>query len=103
MALFFLCTLAGNSLAAVDYDQLFRQSSDLMAQGDLDGALALLRQVPAPAAGEEAGAFVSSRMQAARIHASLDATDKAIAACQEVLRLFPDNSEARNFLAALKD
>ncbi len=103
VALFFLCSLAGNCLGAVDYDQLFRQSSDLMSEGDLDGALKLLKQVPTPAAEEEAGAFVSSRMQAARIHASLDETDKAIAACQEVLTLFPDNSEARNFISALRD
>ena len=102
VALLFLCTLTGNCLGAVDYDQLFRQSSDLMAQGDLGGALALLKQVPVPVAGEEAGAFVSSRMQAARIHASQNATEKAIASCQEVLKLFPDNSEARNFLAALE-
>ena len=74
-----------------------------MAAGDLDGALALLKQVPTPSPGEEAGPFVSSRMQAARIHASQEATDKAIASCQEVLRLFPDNSEARNFVAALQD
>ena len=103
VALLFLWALAGTCQGAVDYDQLFRQSSDLMAQGDLDGALTLLRQVPTPAPGEEAGAFVSSRMQAARILASQEATDKAIAACQEVLRIFPDNSEARNFVAALKD
>lgn len=103
VALFFLCSLAGNCQGAVDYDQLFRQSSDLMAQGDLDGALKLLKQVPPPAAEEEAGAFVSSRMQTARIHASLDDTDKAIAACQEVLTLFPDNNEARNFISALRD
>jgi len=103
VALLFLWTLAGSCLGAVDYDQLFRQSSDLMAQGDLDGALALLRQVPTPAAGEEADAFVSSRMQAARILASQHETTKALATCQEVLKLFPDNSEARNFVAALKD
>ena len=58
VALLFLCALAGTCRGAVDYDQLFRQSSDLMAQGDLDGALTLLRQVPTPAPGEEAGAFV---------------------------------------------
>ena len=103
VALLFLWTLTGSCFCAVDYDQLFRQSSDLMAQGDLDGALALLKQVPAPAADEEAGAFVSSRMQAGRILASQNETVKAIAVCQEVLKLFPDNSEARNFLAALKD
>lgn len=101
-ALLFLLALTANCRGAVDYDQLFRQSSDLMAQGDLDGALTLLKQVPVPAAGEEAGPFVSSRMQAARIHAAQNATDKAVAACQEVLKLFPDNSEARNFLAALQ-
>lgn len=103
LALLFLWTMTGSCLGAVDYDHLFRQSSDLMAQGDLDGALALLRQVPTPAPGEDAGAFVSSRMQAARIHASQKAPDKAIADCQEVLTLFPDNSEARNFVAALKE
>jgi polar amino acid transport system permease protein len=103
VTLLFLWALAGTCFGAVDYDQLFRHSSDLMAQGDLDGALALLKQVPAPAAGEDASAFVSSRMQAGRIYASQNATDKAIATCQEVLKLFPDNSEARNFVAALKD
>ncbi|MBW4054857.1 MAG: ABC transporter permease subunit [Proteobacteria bacterium] len=103
LALLFLWMMTGNCLGAVDYDHLFRQSSDLMAQGDLDGALALLKKVPTPAPGEDAGAFVSSRMQAARIHASQKAPDKAIADCQEVLTLFPDNSEARNFVAALKE
>jgi polar amino acid transport system permease protein len=102
VALLFLWILTGTCLGAVDYDQIFRQSSDLMAQGDLPGALKLLATVPPPAAGEEGTAFVSSRMQAARIHASQDETQQAIAACQEVLKLFPDNSEARNFLAALQ-
>jgi polar amino acid transport system permease protein len=102
IALLFLWVVAGSCLGAVDYDQIFRQSSDLMAQGDLDGAVALLKKVPPPTAGEEAGAFVSSRMQAARIHAAQNATDKALATCQEVLKLFPDNSEARNFVAALE-
>ena len=66
----FLWALAGSCQGAVDYDQLFCQSSDLMAQGDLDGAMTLLWQAPTPAPAEEAGAFVSSRMQAARILAS---------------------------------
>ncbi len=103
VALLFLWTMTGSCLGAEDYEQLFRQTSDLMAQGDLDGALALLKQVPAPKADEEAGPFVSSRMQAARIYASQKASDKAMTTCQEVLKLFPDNNEARNFAAALKD
>src|SRR6185369_7687151 len=100
LALLFLWVLAGSCLAAADYDQLFRQSSDLMAQGDLDGALKLLRQVPPPTGSDDASAFVSSRMQMARIHASLSDTDKALADCREVLQLFPDNSEAKNFVAS---
>jgi len=102
VALLFLLTLTATCQGAPDYDQLFLKSSDLMAQGDLDGALVLLKQVPVPAHGEEAGAFVSSRMQAARIYAAQNASDRAIASCKEVLRLFPDNSEARNFAAALE-
>jgi polar amino acid transport system permease protein len=101
-ALFFLLAMAGNSWGGADYDQLFRVSSDLMAQGDLDGAVTTLRQLPLPAAGEDAAPFVSSRMQIARIHAAQDAPDKALASCQEVLKLYPDNSEARNFIAALQ-
>lgn len=101
-ALLFLCILAGTCPAATDYDQLFRQSSDLMVQGDLEGSLKLLKQVPPPAPGEDGSAFVSSRMQAARIHASQDDPAQALEACREVLKLFPDNSEARNFLTALE-
>lgn len=100
MALLFLCSLAGSCFAE-DYDQLFRASNDLMAQGDLAGAVTLLNQVPAPVAGGDAGAFVSSRMQVARIHAAENDLDRATASCQEVLKLFPDNNEARNFVAAL--
>lgn len=102
LALLFLWMLAGSCLGSVDYDQLFRSSSDLMAQGDLEGALKLLKEVPPPVKGDDAGAFVSSRMQMARIHASMEETDKALADCQEVLKLYPDNSEARNFVAALE-
>ncbi|BCS52849.1 amino acid ABC transporter permease [Geobacter sp. SVR] len=102
LALLFLWMLTGACFGAVDYDRLFRQSSDMMAQGDLEGALSLLAQVPSPSPGEDASAFVSSRMQAARIHASQNENEKALAACREVLKLFPDNSEARNFNAALE-
>ncbi|MBT1070382.1 ABC transporter permease subunit [Pelotalea chapellei] len=101
-ALLFLCIFAGTSLAATDYDQLFRQSSDLMVQGDLEGSLKLLKQVPAPAPGDDGSAFVSSRMQAARIYSSQGTPEAAMEACREVLKLFPDNSEARNLLTALE-
>lgn len=101
-ALFFLCMLTGTCLAEVDYDQLARQASDLMAQGDLTGAVAILKQIPVPQKNADGSAFVSSRMQIARIYASLDEPAKALEANQEILSIYPDNSEARNFAASLK-
>ncbi len=101
-ALFFLSMLTGVCTAETNYDALSRQAGDLMAQGDLSGAVAILKQIPAPQRNEDGSAFVASRMQMARIFASLDQPDKALAANQEILSIYPDNSEARNFAAALK-
>lgn len=101
--LFFVLAVAVPLRAsAADYDRLFRQAGDLMAQGDLEGAAALLGTVPRPAAGSDGGAFVSSRMQMARIYASRHETGKALAAAREVLAQYPGNSEAGNFVAALE-
>lgn len=102
MTLLFLLALVTPVFAAADYDALFRESSDLMAQGELEKALTVLAKVPPPKAGEEGSAFVSSRMQAARIHAASDNPAKAIVTVQEVLKLYPENSEALNFKASLE-
>ena len=102
MTLLFFVIATATLSAATDYDALFRESSDLMAQGELDKALAVLGKIPLPKAGEEATAFVSSRMQIARIHAAQGETARALADCREVLKLFPDNSEAKNFAASLE-
>ena len=101
-ALLFLSMLAGVCLAEADYDTLSRQASDLMAQGDLTGAVTILKQIPVPQKNADGGAFVSSRMQVARIYASLDEPAKALEANQEILSVYPDNSEALNFAASLK-
>jgi polar amino acid transport system permease protein len=101
-ALLFLWIMAGTCRAEIDFDQLSRQANDLMGQGDLPGAIALFKTIPPPAAGGDATAFVASRMQIARIYASQDDLEKALSANQEILALFPDNSEARNFAAAVK-
>lgn len=101
-ALLFLSMLTGICQAEVNYDALSRKASDLMAMGDLPGAVEILKQIPAPERNADGSAFVASRMQMARIYASLEETDKALAANQEILALYPDNSEARNFAAALK-
>jgi len=99
-ALLFLWALAGPCLA-LDSDGISRQAGELMAQGDLPGAVDLLKQIPAPPKGGDASAFVASRMQMARIFVSLNEADKALAAGREVLALFPDNSEAKNLVAAI--
>ncbi|HWI41232.1 MAG TPA: tetratricopeptide repeat protein, partial [Verrucomicrobiae bacterium] len=99
-ALLFFC-LAGAAVAE-EYEGLFREANDLSASGDLAGAVAVLSRVPAPKAGEEGEAFVRSRMQIARIGAAAGTPEKALEAAREVLALYPDNSEAKNFLAALE-
>lgn len=100
--LFFLWLLAGTCLGGADHDTLFKQANDLMAQGELDAAIAVLKQIPPPTGKEEGSAFVSSRMQISRIHAAQEEPAKALAACREVLTLYPGNSEARNCVAALE-
>jgi polar amino acid transport system permease protein len=102
LALLFLWIFAGACLAAVAYAQLSRKANDLMSQGDLPGAIAIFKKIPPPAAGEDGSDFVASRMQIARIYASLDNLDQALAANQEILAHYPDNSEARSFAAAVK-
>lgn len=103
MTLLFLWMATGSVFAAVNVDKLLQQSNNFMADGDLDSAMKLLMQIPAPTGGTEDGsAFVSSRMQIARIHSSLNEPDKAKAVCGEVLKLYPDNSEAKNFIAAIE-
>jgi len=88
--------------AEADYDQLFRQASELQGEGNLPAALEILRKIPPPQAGEEGDAYVRSRMQMGRLHFSLEEMDKALAVTTEVLARYPDNSEAKNFLASLK-
>lgn len=102
--LLFLCITVGPLLAATpDSEELFRRAGDLQGSGDLPAAVQVLRQVPKPAAGADEEDFVRSRMQIARIHFSLGELDQAEAAAQEVLRLFPANSEALNFVASVKN
>ncbi|MBT0651983.1 ABC transporter permease subunit [Geomobilimonas luticola] len=88
--------------AAADPDRLTRQANELMGQGDLAGAVEVLKQIPPPAGGGEGEAFVRSRLQIARLHFSLGEMDKALAAAREVLALYPDNSEAKNFVASVE-
>jgi len=102
-ALLFLWISVAAALGAeADYDKLFHQANDLMGQGELAAAVELLQRIPAPRSGEEGDAFVRSRLQIARLHFAAKETARSLAAAREVLVLYPDNSEARNFVAAVE-
>lgn len=101
-ALLFFCLWATCALSAeADYDALFRQANDLMAAGDLPAAVEVLQKVPEPAAGQDGEAFVRSRMQMARLQFAQQDLTAARSSVAEVLALYPDNSEAKNFAASL--
>lgn len=85
-----------------DTDAVFRRANDLMGEGNLAAAVEVLKGIPTPRAGEEGDAFVQSRLQVARLQFSLRHLDAALATVREVLALYPDNSEARNFVAAVE-
>ena len=87
--------------AAPDPDQVFRQANELMGAGDLTGAVSQLKRIPAPRRGEDGEAFVRSRLQIARLQFSLGELEQALATAREVLALYPDNSEAKNFAASV--
>lgn len=104
-SLLFLCFLLLTQVlfaAEADYDPVFRQASELQGEGNLPAALEMLAKIPPPRAGEEGDAYVRSRMQMGRLFFSLQEMDKALAVTNEVLARYPDNSEAKNFLASLK-
>jgi polar amino acid transport system permease protein len=86
---------------AEDYDQIFSQANDAMAAGDLPSAITLLKKIPV-SKSDDNSAFVRSRMQIARLHFALEDFVAASAAAQEVLDIYPQNSEALNFLASVK-
>ncbi len=83
-------------------NQLLLQGKDALSTGNLPQAAALLHQVPVPDNTGDDGSFVQSRMLLARMFFSIKEYDKASAACQEVLAVYPENPEAVNFLEAIE-
>jgi polar amino acid transport system permease protein len=77
-------------------------AADAMSSGDLDQAVTLYLLVPRPGPEGDDGAFVRSRMQAARLQYALKRFDDAGESVEEVLSVYPDNIEARNFQATLE-
>jgi polar amino acid transport system permease protein len=96
-----LLLLLAQAVRAEDYDEIFHQANDAMASGDLPTAISLLKKVPA-SKGDDSCAFVRSRMQIARLHFSQHDFKAASADAREVLAVYPQNSEALNFIASVK-
>lgn len=96
--LIFLLFLPLTTPAQVDpYDVLAAATRELNS-GNIESALEIFLKVPAPADGEEGGAFVRSRMEAAKISFSLKDYETSSSLCREILALYPDNLEAGNLL-----
>jgi polar amino acid transport system permease protein len=95
----FLCSAALASGA----DDLMRKAGDAVATGDLDTAVQLYMQVPAPDGDGDDGQFVNARMQAARMHFALKRYDKALEAVDSLLAVYPDNIEAKSYREAVND
>ncbi|HBA90070.1 MAG TPA: amino acid ABC transporter permease [Geobacter sp.] len=86
---------------AKDYDQVFSDANEAMGNGDLPAAITILKKVQFEK-GDDGGAFVRSRMQIARLQFALKDMPAASATAREVLAVYPDNSEALNFIASVK-
>jgi polar amino acid transport system permease protein len=103
--LFFMLLIpaAGGSAAETpDQYELLARATRLVQQDRLDEAVAVFRMVPAPLPGEEAGIFVRSRMEAAKILLSRKDYQASSGLCHEILALLPDNLEARNLLGEIQ-
>lgn len=86
------------SLAQPDPYDLLISATQEFNSGNIESAFQTFLKVPAPAPGEEGGAFVRSRMEAAKICFSTADYEKSASLCREILELYPENLEAKNLL-----
>jgi polar amino acid transport system permease protein len=100
--LFCLTFFCFSPQTAFGADQHIIQANNAMAAGDLEQAIEFFQQVPRPGPAGDDGSFVRSRIQAARLQYALKQFDQAGRSVAEVLDVYPDNIEARNFKATLE-
>ncbi len=82
---------------------LYQKGKDALALGNIQKAEKLFLEINPPKKGEnDEGAFVKSRMTLARLYFGKKEYNRAEKMCQQVLQTFPNNSEARNFLASIQ-
>ncbi|HPI91816.1 MAG TPA: amino acid ABC transporter permease [Deltaproteobacteria bacterium] len=103
--LFILLVIPAVSWAAPgngDQYDLLARATQLVQEDRLDEAVDVFRKVPPPPPGEDAGIFVRSRMEAAKILLSNKDYQASAAMCHEILSLLPDNLEAKNLLSKIQ-
>ncbi len=106
LSLLLLITPAGVLPADVpgkpDQYELLSQGTRLVQEGMLDEAVEKFMQVPPPVPGEDAGVFVRSRMEAARILFSKKDFRASAGLCDEILCILPDNIDANNLARQIR-
>ncbi len=85
-----------------DQYELLAKGMRLIQEDRGDEAVELFKKVTPPEPGEDAGVFVRSRVEAAKILFSKKDYPSSSAMCHEILALLPDNLEAKNLLAEIQ-
>ncbi|WDP90569.1 MAG: ABC transporter permease subunit [Desulfobacter sp.] len=88
---------------APDTGKIFLKADNMIASGDYENAIELVMSIPTPGPGEDGAAFAKSRMLAASLFHALENVKGARAACEQVLTVFPEHAEAKNYLASLAE
>ncbi len=95
---FFLLLVPAVALAQPDPYEILASATREVNSGNIEAALQTYLKVPAPEPGEDGGAFVRSRMEAAKICFSTAEYEKSASLCEEILSLYPENLEAGNLI-----
>ncbi|WP_460139109.1 ABC transporter permease subunit [Salidesulfovibrio brasiliensis] len=101
--LLLLTILTALPAQAADADALMKRANNIMATGDLDAAVKVYLEVPKPGPEGDQGQFVASRMQAARLEFAVKDYDAALTIIEELLSVYPDNIEAKQFRDSVKE
>lgn len=88
---------------ATPTEDIFLRTNNLIASGDYQAAIDLVMTIPKPGPGEKGTDFSKSRMLVASLFHALEDIPRSRAACEQVLAVFPDHIEAKNFLTSLAE
>ncbi|MGO9148052.1 MAG: ABC transporter permease subunit [Desulfomonilia bacterium] len=108
LGLLFLITIpflnsSAHAAKGPDQYELLAKGMQLIQEDKGDAAVEIFKKVPAPGLGEDAGVFVRSRVEAAKILFSKKDYKNSSVMCHEILVLLPDNLEAKNLLAEIQE